>query len=387
MFSVEILAALPSDLLAELAQADLSAANTLPLLTQLRKIYPLEIAAAALETARLRQKATSKFTRADRMFFTGEALQQASHETVAQYHAQKLSPYAHVADLGCSIGGDSIAIGQKIPVIGLDLDAVRLQMARHNASMYQAQADFIQADLTHPLPLHAVPAAFFDPARRDDAKRIFSVKDYFPPLAVVKTWAFKALLVKISPGVQLAELANFPAGIEFVSYGGELKEALVCLGELAFEGRRAVLLPENEILVPQNYPAPALTDSPHRYLYEPDPSVIRSGLLSEMLVHLHLTAYRLDDDIAYLTGDTPIKSRWLRAWQIDEWMPFNLKKLRARLREQQVGNITVKKRGSPITPEQLQQMLKLKEGERHAVVILTRLKGQPVILLSYDTVG
>jgi len=46
--------------------------------------------------------------------------------------------------------------------------------------------------------------------------------------------------------------------------------------------------------------------------------------------------------------------------------------------------VTVKKRGSPVTPEELQKMLKLKKGDHHAVVILTRLKGHHVALISFE---
>ncbi|NJL93087.1 MAG: hypothetical protein HC915_04860 [Anaerolineae bacterium] len=65
------------------------------------------------------------------------------------------------------------------------------------------------------------------------------------------------------------------------------------------------------------------------------------------------------------------------------WLPFNLKKLRALLREQDIGQVTVKKRGSPLTPEQLQGQLRLKGGGAHATLILTRLAGQHVALISW----
>ncbi len=369
------------ELLQELAQADLSAVNTLPLLTRLRKMYSPELAAAALETAQLRQKAELKFSRASEMFFTRDALQQATHETVAHYHAQKLALFKGIADLGCGIGGDTLALGQVSHVIGMDMDAVRLVMARHNARVYQSQADFIQADVTA-CPVKNIPAAFFDPARREAGKRIFSVRDYLPPLDRIPP--FDAMLVKISPGVQLEEIAHLDAGIEFVSYEGDLKEALLHFGQLKFEGKRATRLPDSETLRPLGYDPPPLTDVPRRYLYEPDPAVIRAGVFSEMLAHLGLTAYRLDEEIAYLTGDEIVKSGWLRTWRIDDWMPFHLKKLRAALREKNIGQVTVKKRGSPITPEQLQQMLHLK-GSQHATIILTQLRGQPIVLLSYDS--
>ncbi|HLA43178.1 MAG TPA: class I SAM-dependent methyltransferase [Aggregatilineales bacterium] len=394
MLTPETLAALQTtyaDLLDELAQADLSAARVLPLLTHLRKFYPSEIAAAALQTAQLRRKGALKFEHAAHMFFTDEALQQATTQTVAEHHARILMGYNTIADLGCGIGGDSIALGKNASdpsasVIGVDLDRLRLQMARHNAAVYGANASFIQADLTHPLPIRDIPAAFFDPARRSDHKRIFSVQDYIPPLDSVQQWGFRAMLTKLSPGVDINELRYLQSGTEFVSESGDLKEALLHSGDLAFTGFRATRLPEGETLHSQGFEPPPVSDQLRRYLYEPDPAVIRSGLFSEMLKHIGLQAYRLDETIAYLTGDQWLENPWIRGWRIDDWMPFNLKKLRAALRHYSVGSVTVKKRGSPITPEELQKKLALKkgDGEGHAVVILTRLQGQPVALISLD---
>lgn len=74
---------------------------------------------------------------------------------------------------------------------------------------------------------------------------------------------------------------------------------------------------------------------------------------------------------------------WLRAWKIREWLPFNLKKLRARLRQMDVGTLTVKKRGSPITPEELIRKLKLK-GTQSATVVLTRYRDQPIAIICDD---
>lgn len=386
MFSPSVFHALQQqpDVLAEVAALDLRPAQTLAVLTRLRKNYPADIAAAALETTVLRQKAIHKFSRADQMFLTSDALQQATHEVVAQYHARLLAPFTTLADLGCSIGGDLIHMAQQADTVGIDRDPVRLLMARHNVRVYGAAAEVVQADLTRPLPLHQIEAAFFDPARRDESRRIFSVQDYMPPLDQVLSWPFRAVLVKISPGVQLEELAHLPCGIEFVSYAGDLKEALLHLGDLRFAGLRATCLPDGGTLYPQQLDAPPVIDQPRRYLYEPDPAVIRAGLFGELLAHLKLEAYRLDETIAYLTGDEPINTPWLRWWSIDAWLPFNLKKLRSLLAEAGVGSVTVKKRGSPITPEELQKQLKLKKGERHAVVTLTRLQGQPIVLISYS---
>ncbi|MCU0512589.1 MAG: hypothetical protein MUE40_08445 [Anaerolineae bacterium] len=92
----------------------------------------------------------------------------------------------------------------------------------------------------------------------------------------------------------------------------------------------------------------------------------------------------LDESIAYLTTDAPPATPWARAWRILGWLPFHLKKLRHTLRAQQVGHITVKKRGSPITPEALIAQLGLTTGPESRTLVLTRLRGQPIVLICAD---
>jgi SAM-dependent methyltransferase len=367
--------------LARLASDDLSEARTLALLTDLRRDLSPEMAGAALTLARLRVRAVSKFSRADTLFFTPDALEQASGEIVSGWRARRFADFARVADLGCGVGGDTLALAAVSDVIALDGDALRLRMARVNLAAYDRAADFVQADLTDPLPVSGVPAAFFDPARRDEGRRVWSVRDYLPPLGVIGRWDFPALAVKLSPGVDLDELRPYTdrgAGVEFISLGGELKEAVLWGGAFGFAGRRAARLEADgsgESLVPHDVPPPPVAE-PHAYLYEPDPAVIRAGLFGELADHLGIDLYRLDESIAYLTGDSYVVTPWARVWPVWEWLPFNLKRLRAMLRTFDVGRVTVKKRGSPITPEELIAKLKLRGGSRTAVVVLTHIAGQ-----------
>jgi hypothetical protein len=58
-----------------------------------------------------------------------------------------------------------------------------------------------------------------------------------------------------------------------------------------------------------------------------------------------------------------------------------LKRLRTYLRQRGIGQVTVKKRGSPITPEQLIHDLRLK-GDLERVVFLTQLRGRPVVIIA-----
>ncbi len=346
--------------------------------------YPSDLAKAALETAILRGEAQSKYPFAGKLYLTREALEQASPWEVATYRAQRYRPYRRVLDLGCSTGGDTLALAQVAPAVGLDRDLLRLAMAGANARALglAGSASFVCTDLVQPLPAlrsFGMEAIFFDPARRVNGRRVFSVHQYRPPLAVINTWAseWPAMGVKISPGVNLAELSPYQAEIEFISLRGELKEAMLWFGPLKSAARRATVLPGEFTLTPDPQAACPL-DEPRAYLYEPDPSILRAGLVQTLGVRLGLA--QLDREIAYLTGDERQTTPFARVWQVEDWMRFNLKRLRAYLRQRGIGRVTVKKRGSPLQPEALIRDLRL-SGEHERVLFLTKLRGQPVVLV------
>ena len=85
--------------------------------------------------------------------------------------------------------------------------------------------------------------------------------------------------------------------------------------------------------------------------------------------------------IAYLTIDARTDTLCARSWEILDWMPFSLKRLKATLRAQGVGRVTVKKRGHAMTPEDLQAALRLDGKGEERVVVLTRVKGQPAVII------
>ncbi len=354
--------------------------------TGLSRQYPAGLARAALETAILRSEAGGKFPHASQMYFTRPALEQASGQAVAAYRAARYQGFERAVDLGCSIGGDTLALAKVLPTTGLDCDPLRLAMARANALAlgWGERAAFVQADLLAPLPLAPDPgtALFFDPARRVDGRRVFSVRDYHPPLAVIESWLprLPALGVKISPGVKLDELQSYPAEIEFISVAGELKEAVLWFGALKSAARRATLLPGPHTLVGGDA-ASLPVGEPRGALYEPDPALLRAGLVAEL--GARLGAAQLDADIAYLTAETQQPTPFARSWVIEDWFPFGLKRLRVYLRERGVGRVVVKKRGSPLQPEALIHALRL-SGEAERVVILTHLRGRPIVIVAFS---
>lgn len=373
-------------LLARLADADLSDAAALPLIEALRRDFTREQVSAALSLARLRRQAIDKFgARAERMFFTDSALQQASHAAVRAYRTAQVGPLA-VLDAGCGIGADSLAFAEAgADVLGVDLDPLRVALARLNAAaLGLGSVRFEVADIRDSLPEQR-ELVFFDPARRDaHGRRLFDVERYQPPLSTLRRWQTDRVVVKLSPGVDLAQLDDYADMVEFIAVDDDLKEAVLWLPGDA-RTVQATLLTGGESLHwrRDGEPPDVPLSAPRGWLIEPNPALIRAGLVQDLAAAVD--GALLDDTIAYITAGQPPRTPWARAWRVLDWLPFNLKRLRAALRAHDTGAVTVKKRGSPLTPETLIPRLKLK-GSQSRTLVLTRQADQPIVIICADFV-
>lgn len=348
-----------------------------------------ELIRAALETAILRREARAKFSRADCMYFTREALEQASSEPVARQRALRFRGQKMIVDLACGVGGDTCALVEAGPVLAVDQDPLKLRMARENvrACAASGRAWFVQSDVKAlGLPRQAGgprAALFFDPSRRSGGKRLFHLERYRPPFSTVASWTRedpeRPMAIKVSPGVDRKELAPYDCELEFISWRGELKEACVWFGPFRSAQRRATLLPGGLTLADDpTCPPPAVRD-PGAVLFEPDPAVLRAGLVAELAQSLQ--AWQIDRDIAYLSSPRPVATPLAQEFEVQEVLPFGLKSLRQWLRANGVGNVVVKKRGSPIDPQTLIRQLRL-EGPGWRVLFLTKARGRPVVLVA-----
>jgi hypothetical protein len=366
--------------LAQASQLAPSEESFLSHLTQLQKQMPADLAKAALETAIYRRKGQAKFSRADAMYFTREGLEMASGERISRYRAGRFAGFGSIADLCCGVGGDTLGLADGHLVTAVDLSPLHLALAQANLAAYGLTAIFVEQDL-NTVPPPTVEAYFFDPGRRAAGKRLFSVRDYQPPLSIIRAWVPAALGVKISPGVQLEELEEYDCEIEFISLAGELKECVMWFGPLKTATKRATLLDgagQTHTFVDPAVETAITPTRPKAYLYEPDPAILRAGLVLPLA--LQLGATQLDPDIAYLTSDNLTPTPWATAFAIEASMPFSQKRLREKLRAMQVGRVTVKKRGSPLDPDSFAQSLKL-NGPEERIVFLTQVLGQPYALI------
>jgi SAM-dependent methyltransferase len=390
------------ELLAE-AVASYGTEGDFTLGTRLRRSHPPELVAAALTQARLRQRARAKFDPDDaaRMFFTADGLEQATRASVSAHRAARFASVSGpVADLCCGIGGDLIALARSgsaatgdnvtrayatgaadvagASVTGVDLDQLTAAVAQANAEELGLDATVVEADVTT-LDRTPFSAVMCDPSRRNPRGRVFDPDAYRPAWSFVAELLRESACVKVAPGIRHGQI---PTGVEaeWVSERGEVKEAALWGGALANPGvrRRATLLPGGVTVTDADAPDDPAVAPPGRWLIEPDGAVIRAGLVTAVAAEVN--GWLLDRQIAYVSTETAPATRLGRAYEIVDRLPYDIKRLRAYVRDREIGTLTIKKRGVGITPEALRRDLR-PHGGNQATLVVTRLQGRAAVLV------
>ncbi|WP_200206414.1 class I SAM-dependent methyltransferase [Micromonospora coerulea] len=348
---------------------------------------PAGLAAAALTQAELRRRAVGKFgPAAAGMFLTRAGLEQATRRVVADRRAARLraAGVRTLADLGCGLGADGLAAARAgIRVYGVEADPVTAAMAAANAEAAGLAEEFtVECGDATAFDVRRVDAVFCDPARRraGTGRRIFDPNAYSPPWDFVTGLAERVprTVVKVAPGL---DHALIPAGAEaeWVSVDGDLVEAALWCGPLAEVPHRATVLRGD---VPHVLTGSGDAEAPvgptRRFLYDPDPAVVRAHLVAELAGELDATL--ADPSIAYLYADTARATPYARCLAVTDVLPFSLKRLRALLRDRRVGRVEILKRGSALEPERLRRDLRL-SGDAAASLVLTRVAGAPTVLI------
>ncbi|MBX9471826.1 class I SAM-dependent methyltransferase [Microcella sp.] len=364
---------------------DLSGA--VALVSRLRRAgHPAARVAAVLTQYRLRRRAVAKFGPfAERMLFTPDGLEQASRLTVAALHAGRFSAAGleHIADLGCGIGGDAMAMAAiDLRVTAVERDEVTAAIAAYNLAPWDS-ARVVHGDALEQ-SLDGIDGIWLDPARRDGVSRLTSPDDWSPSLdQALALAAQRPAGIKLAPGMHRDLL---PAGLEalWISVDGDVVELVLWSGVLARPGvaRAALVLrgdqPPAELRAEADS-ADVEVGELGDYLYEPDRAVIRARLIGDLA--RSLGGRMLDETIAYITADRLEPTPFARAFRVLERFPLDEKLLARELAARGIGTLEIKKRGIDIDPAKLRPRLKLR-GDASAVLVLTRIAGTRTALLA-----
>ena len=364
-----------------------------------------ELVSAVLTQSRLRTKAEAKFGEfARQMIFTKAGLEQATRLTVAARHAQRFAEagIGHVADLGCGLGADAMALASlDLTVTAVEMDEATAACATMNLIPFR-NATVVHSDATS-VSLEGVDGVWLDPARRTTStsgtKRIWDPEDFSPPLSFVESLAGsgRAVGVKMGPGMPHDSV---PADCEaqWVSVGGDVTEVALWFNAVRRPGvRRAALVlgarGAAELTSGEDFGnGPAAPVGPvEGYLYEPDGAVIRAGLVAD--VALQLGGHLVDEHIAYVCAPELRDTPFAKAYKVLDVMPFNVKALKSWVKDEGIGVLDIKKRGTAVTPEELRKQLlpggkpagSKAKGKKSATLVLTRI-GEDRVAISVEPV-
>jgi SAM-dependent methyltransferase len=343
--------------------------------------------AAAWGQVLLRRQGRAKFSRADAMLFDRVSLEQATDEIVASHKARRFAGLARVADLCCGIGGDSIALAAAAAVVAVDWSEGRTFMANHNARVYGRTVTARTEDAAFCRP--EADAIHIDPDRRPAGARRHEPEDGSPGIDVLRQIIerYTHAAIKLSPGADFDTL-GFDAEIELISHDGECKQAVAWTGRFQNAHRRATALPAGESISAAagdllTWPGPRPVES-GRWLFEPDPAVIRANLVGPLACQFNLAP--VDPLIAYLVGDSLVSSALVTPFRVLEVVDFSAGAVRQLLARHDAGPVEIKTRGFASRPEEILRLLQTK-GRRAATLILTRMAGRARAILAERSAG
>ena len=315
------------------------------------------------------------------------AYEQSTGQDLGQWKAALWPSGASLPDLCCGRGGDSFFVAPTVQVQAYDMDPARVAMYQYNLGLLERP---FQAHLGDVRSLSS-GADFFcmDPARREQLGQ--NQRDWTlmtPTVEEIQKVAqrYGGGVLKLAPGFPLEAL---PAHLEYWYLGGrnDCRELLVMMGSLITQpGRvRAVSLDSSVRQwegsldsTLQRLPVAGLG----RFLFEPQPVLVRSHLFVNEAQRLGL--WQIDEGLAYLSGDSLLEpDSGLVAYPILGHCPLSTGAVRQLLRQHDMGNITLKKRGVEIVPEAEIKRLAPK-GSQRGILFYTRLQGQKTAILTQE---
>ncbi|WP_416416643.1 THUMP-like domain-containing protein [Paenarthrobacter aromaticivorans] len=356
-----------------------------------------ELVAAVLTQSRLRTRAEAKFGEfARQMLFTQAGLEQATRLNIAARHAERFAKagISHVADLGCGLGADSMALASMdIAVTAVEMDETTAACATINLMPFP-HATVVHSDATS-VDLDGIDGVWLDPARRTTStsgtKRIWDPEAFSPPLSFVEGLAAagRAVGVKMGPGMP-HDSVPLNCEAQWVSVGGDVTEVTLWFNAVARPGvRRAALVIGSqgaaELTSGEDFDGgPVAAVGPvEGFLYEPDGAVIRAGLVADIAERLG--GHLVDEHIAYICAPELHDSPFARAYKVLEVMPYNVKALKAWVKANGITVLDIKKRGTAVTPEELRKQLLPSKRDtkpaKTATLVLTRIGEERVAVV------
>ena len=362
------------------------------------KLAASQVSALQLQV-QLRKRAGKRFPRPEKWLWTARSFSQASDWHSAHFKASVIPKGCRSVDGCCAAGSDLVALAQRGPAIGVELDPELVALARHNLAAHQLSAEVQKSDLLDCESwIEPEDWLHVDPDRGGPEGKTIRSDQFSPSLQTVLSLADKTAgsLIKVAPSTQFAEPEELPlaeATRLWIGNSGECKQQVLCLGaaasrlqEIAKQCDRAHA--EKDAAVrPIDYLGPKLQhdngrlrwavlanpspDAPeqtavhlfaayeHAAGVEPEEISFEESELGQYIYDLHNTVHaaQLQASFAeahqmaaitspkgYWTHEEAIESAWLQRFRILDVVAWDDRKMRKCLRGLGAGVVEVKNR-------------------------------------------
>ncbi|MCZ7383329.1 MAG: methyltransferase domain-containing protein [Candidatus Methanoperedens sp.] len=315
-----------------------------------------------------RDKRTIKFTKP--IASNAEGLQLATPEIVARYIAKRLKTDI-IADLGCGIGGQVIFFAKECKkVYAVERNPEKLEYAKENCRLYNVDnVEFILGDaLSENVKAQVSDAdiVFSDPARPISEKER-TLENLEPPITeILKMYSdiTPELAFHAPPQMPPARI-TLDCEHEYLSLNGQLNRLTLYFGALKRCERSAVVLPGEAKLCSSDAPL-IETGTLREYVHEPEPSVVKAGLLNELAQTIKESGndvffYKSDEKRTLLTSSGLIVSPFIKdTYRVSGKTERDIVKMKEILKSEKAGKVVLR---FDIEPEKYWELrIRLEEG-------------------------
>jgi SAM-dependent methyltransferase len=361
-----------------LARALNDARSTVALVRSLRKELSPSRTHLVVSQIELRDRARQKFAAADKMLFTRKLLEQATDERSARYKASRFPADAETVDLCCGLGGDLLALADHGQSLGIDIDPVSALLANANCQRLGRTTGSAQVGDARQPALEAGVLWHIDPDRRAQGTRSIQAEFWEPNADALRHLIaqYPDGAVKLAPASDLPE--DFPAETEreWIGQPRSCRQQIAWLGNLSrhHSMHTATVLARSDCDTPIS-----ITGNPNQevsvagklgnFVHEPHAAVLAARLTGALAEILELQT--IVSGVAYLTSDQPIEDdARLTTFEVVAVMPFDIKQVKAALRQRKMGRLEIKHRGLQLDPELLQKRFKVPGDNRGCLIIV-----------------
>lgn len=300
----------------------------------------------------------------------------ATSDAVAEIHAGMINDNGTVLDMTCGLGIDAFHFARKASeVTAIELNKESYETACHNVkALGLGNVEILEGDSIEWLAgnKRTFDTIFIDPARRDSAGRHFALKECRPDVTASLGLLLERcdkLIIKCSPMVSI-DAAIKELGVQcdvtLIGTRKECKEVvLIHTKDIAGETARtirSVTVGGAEFVFSSDdeNSASAMFGKPKAggYLYEPYPSVMKSGGYRTLSSRFNLDKLHPNTHLYY--SESVIDGFPGCHLEIEEVIPFSKQHVRAFAKK--YPKINVATRNFPLSAPELVKKLKVKEG-------------------------